>query len=211
MTELVFILDRSGSMAGLENETVGGFNAMMEKQKKEEGKVLITTAFFNYSTVFIHHRVPLEHMQPLTEKDYYVGGGTALLDAVGNTLAEVETAQKNDAELPKKTLFVIITDGEENASCHYTYHAIKRKIKQKKEEGWDFLFLGANTDAVATAQQFGIDEQFAASYHSDAGGTRRNYEALEKVVEACCEKAEHFNLSYDWKDEIEAYAKQTKT
>lgn len=154
LTELVFILDRSGSMAGLERDTIGGFNAMLEKQKREEGEALVSTVLFDNDVVVIHDRVPVANVQPLTEKEYYVRGCTALLDAVGGAIHHIGNVHKYamEEDVPEKTLFVITTDGMENASRRYTYDKVKRMIEHEKEKyGWEFLFLGANIDAAAEA------------------------------------------------------------
>ena len=159
LTEIVFILDRSGSMAGLEKDTIGGFNAMIEKQKKEPGEALISTVLFDNTTQVIHDQVPLERMEPLTEKEYFVRGCTALLDAVGGAIHHIGNVHKyaREADRPEKTLFVITTDGMENASRFYSYDRVRAMIQRQREKyGWEFLFLGANIDAAEEAGRFGI-------------------------------------------------------
>ena len=184
MTELVFILDRSGSMAGLEKETIGGFNAMIEKQKLEAGAAYISTVLFNNHTELIHDRLPLEEVPKMTEKEYFVRGCTALLDAVGGAIRHIDYIHKyaRPEDLPQKTLFVITTDGMENASRKYTYEQVKQMIEAKKEQGWEFLFLGANIDAAREAARFGISEDCAADYHCDSKGTQLNFEAIGDAV-----------------------------
>ena len=185
LTELVFILDRSGSMAGLEKDTIGGFNAMIEKQKAEAGEAYISTVLFdNYSEV-IHDRVVLNAVPRLTEKEYYVRGCTALLDAVGGAIHHIGNVHKyaREEDRPEKTLFVITTDGMENASRRYSYEKVKEMITRQKEKyGWEFLFLGANIDAAREAARFGIDADRAANYHADSVGTGVIYEAVCETV-----------------------------
>ena len=202
LTELVFILDRSGSMAGLEKDTIGGFNAMIEKQKAEEGEAYISTVLFdNYSEV-IHDRVALNDVPKLTEKEYYVRGCTALLDAVGGAIHHIGNVHKyaREEDRPEKTLFVITTDGMENASRRYSYEKVKEMTQRQKEKyGWEFLFLGANIDAAKEAARFGIDEDRAANYHADRQGTGIVYESV-------CETVSNFRagrpMSAGWKDRI---------
>ena len=203
LTELVFILDKSGSMAGLEADTVGGFNAMIEKQKSEAGKAFISTVLFdNYSEV-IHDRVALNAVPKLTEKEYYVRGCTALLDAVGGAIHHIGNVQKYAREeaRPETTLFVIPTDGMENASRRYSYEKVKEMITRQKEKyGWEFLFLGANIDAAKEAARFGIDADRAANYHADALGTEVIYEA---VCETVCDFRASRPMAAGWKRKID--------
>lgn len=203
MTELVFILDRSGSMSGLERDTIGGFNSMIDKQRKEPGKVLVSTVLFdNYSEV-IHDRVPLENVPRMTEEEYFVRGCTALLDAVGGAIHHIGNIHKyaREEDVPEKTLFIITTDGMENASHRYTYEKVHAMIKRQQEKyGWEFLFLGANIDAAAEAKRFGIDESRAANFHCDEEGTALNYEVIsEAIMSVRCGCA----LSDDWKERID--------
>ena len=159
MTELVFILDRSGSMSGLESDTIGGFNSMIEKQKKEEGKAVVSTVLFDNESVVIHDRLPLDKVPRMTEKEYFTRGCTALLDAVGGAIHHIGNVHKyaRKEDVPEKTLFIITTDGYENASKRYDYDKVHKMIERQKEKyGWEFLFLGANIDAVETAKHFGI-------------------------------------------------------
>ena len=185
LTELVFILDRSGSMAGLEQDTIGGFNAMIEKQKAEAGEAYISTVLFDNRSEVIHDRVVLEKVPKLTEKEYYVRGCTALLDAVGGAIHHIGNVHKyaREEDRPERTLFVITTDGMENASRCYTYEKVRAMITRQKEKyGWEFLFLGANIDAAKEAARFGIDADRAADYHADTQGTAVIYEAMSDVV-----------------------------
>jgi len=185
LTELVFILDRSGSMSGLEADTIGGFNSMLEKQKREEGEALVTTIFFDSDSQVLHDRVPVRDVRPLTGEDYTVGGCTALLDAVGSAIRHIGGIHKyaRREDVPKHTLFVITTDGMENASRHYSMDRVKAMIEKKKEKySWDFLFLGANIDAVETAGRFGIGADRAVNYVSDSEGTQLNYEVLSDTI-----------------------------
>ena len=185
LAELVFILDRSGSMAGLEKDTIGGFNAMIEKQKGEAGEALISTVLFDNETQVIHDRVPLDRVEPLTDREYYVRGCTALLDAVGGAIHHIGNVHKyaREEDRPEKTLFVITTDGMENASRRYTYDRVKAMIEHEKQKyGWEFLFLGANIDAAREAARFGIDADRAANYHADHVGTGVIYEAVSETV-----------------------------
>ena len=203
LTEIVFILDRSGSMAGLEADTIGGFNAMIEKQKKEEGEALISTVLFNVRSEVIHDRTPLEKIRPLTERDYTVGGGTALLDAIGGAIHHIGNVHKyaREEDIPERTLFVITTDGMENSSRWYTADKVRKMIRLEQETcGWEFLFLGANIDAVETARCFSIDADHAVNYCCDAQGTALNYAAISEAVSAVRAKRP---LGKSWKAGIE--------
>ena len=185
MTELVFILDRSGSMSGMEQDTVGGFNSMIRKQKQQEGAALVSTVLFNNHCTVLHDRVPLERVQPMTENEYCACGTTALLDAVGGAIKHIGMVHKyaRPEDRPEKTLFVITTDGLENASRKYTYDRVRKMIEHEKTEyGWEFLFLGANIDAAREAERFGIEADRAADYHCDKAGMALNYEAISDVV-----------------------------
>ncbi len=185
LTELVFILDRSGSMSGLEADTIGGFNSMIEQQKKAEGDALISTILFDNDSEVLHDRVAIKDVAPLTDRDYYVRGCTALLDAVGGAIHHIGNIHKyaREEDVPEHTLFVITTDGMENASHRYTIDRVKEMIeRQKSRYGWEFLFLGANIDAVQTARNFGIAEDRAVNYHSDHVGTKLNYSVLSETI-----------------------------
>ena len=201
LTEMVFILDRSGSMAGLESDTIGGFNAMIEKQKKEEGEALVTTIFFNNRSETVHDRVKLADVPKLTDKDYVVGGCTALIDAIGLAVDHIEKIHKyaRPEDVPGNVVFVITTDGLENASRIYTSGDVKKTVEKKKEEGWEFLFIGANIDAVETARHFGISEDHAANYHADKKGTATVFSA---VGGALCRARAAKPIEEDWCAEI---------
>lgn len=192
LTEIVFILDRSGSMKGLEADTIGGFNAMLERQKKAEGEVLLSTLLFSNETEVLHDRADIRRVEPLTLHDYRVGGSTALLDAIGGAIRHIGNLHREACteERPAHTLFVITTDGQENASRRYGYAELKRLIERQKERyGWEFLFLGANMDAVAAASRFGIDADRAVRYHCDSAGIALNYEAVGEAIRTLREKS----------------------
>ncbi len=185
LTEIVFILDRSGSMSGLESDTIGGYNSMIEKQKKEEGEALISTVLFDGQTDVLHDRVSLDKISPITEKEYYVRGSTALLDAVGGAIHHIGNVHKyaREEDVPEKTLFIITTDGMENSSRQYSYDKVKKMIeKQKEKYHWEFIFLGANIDAVSVADRFGVDRQHAVRYECDSAGTALNFKVMNKMV-----------------------------
>ena len=185
LTELVFILDRSGSMAGLEDDTIGGFNSMLEKQKQESGEAYVSTILFDNHREVIHDRVDIQKIEPMTRGQYYVRGSTALLDAVGNAIRHIGNIHKyaREEDRPEKTLFVITTDGMENASREYSYDKVRRMIEREKEKyGWEFIFLGANIDAAKEAARFGIHEDCAVNYHADHMGTAVVYEAMSSAV-----------------------------
>lgn len=209
LTEIVFILDRSGSMSGLESDTIGGFNAMIEKQKKAAGKALISTVLFDHVSAVLHDRVPLERVEPMTDRDYTVRGSTALLDAIGGAIRHIANIHKyaREEDRPMHTLFVITTDGMENASRNYDIETVRRMIRRQKKQGWEFLFLGANIDAVKTADSFGIDADRAVNYHADQAGTQLNYEVLSDAI---CSVRASAPLSADWKGRIEKDFKSRK-
>lgn len=204
LTELVFILDRSGSMAGLEADTIGGFNAMMEKQRGEPGEAIISTVLFDNESEVIHDRIPMNRVPALTEREYYVRGCTALLDAVGGAIHHIGNVHKyaREEDRPEKTLFVITTDGMENTSRRYTYDKVKAMIERQQEKyGWEFLFLGANIDAAQEAARFGIRADRAANYHADGVGTGVIYKAVSEAV--CQVRSCATPLSSDWKQKID--------
>ena len=203
LTEIVFILDRSGSMSGLEADTIGGFNSMIEKQKKAEGEALISTVLFDNISEVIHDRVSVQNIKPMTAEDYTVRGCTALLDAIGGAIHHIGNVHKyaRAEDVPEHTMFVITTDGMENASRRYDSEKVKKMIERQKENyGWEFLFLGANIDAVETAKHFGISEDRAVNYHSDSEGTLLNYEVVSEVI---CSVRCSAPLSADWKKRID--------
>ena len=211
LTEIVFILDRSGSMAGLEDDTIGGFNAMIQKQKAEEGEAYVSTVLFDNHTEVIHDRVDIQQIQSMTRKDYYVRGCTALLDAVGKSIHHIGNVHKyaREEDRPERTIFVITTDGMENASREYTYERVRKMIEHEKEQyGWEFLFLGANIDAAKEAARFGITEDRAANFHADHQGTAVIYEAMGEAV---CNVRACRPMSADWKRRVdEDYQKRGK-
>ena len=210
LTELVFILDRSGSMAGLEDDTVGGVNSMVEKQRKLEGDALISTVLFDGVSEVIHDRVDISEIKPLTREEYYVRGCTALLDAIGGAIHHIMNIHKyaRDEDVPEHTVFVITTDGMENASREYSAERVKKMIEQQKEKaGWEFLFLGANIDAVGTAASVGIGADRAVDYCSDSTGTQLNFSVLSDAISSVRSSAP---LKSDWKKRIEEDFKSRK-
>jgi len=210
LTEIVFILDRSGSMSGLESDTIGGFNSMIEKQKKAEGEALISTILFDNKSRVLHDRVNIENIRLMTDEDYTVGGCTALLDAIGGAIHHIGNIHKyaRKEDVPEHTMFIITTDGMENASHQYSSDRVKRMIQRQKEKyGWEFLFLAANIDAVETAENIGIAPERAVNYHSDSRGTKLNYDVLsEAIYTVRC----GLELDDDWKQPIEEDHKARK-
>ena len=203
LTELVFLLDRSGSMHGMESDTIGGFNSMIDKQKKLDGRAYVSTILFDNESVVLHDRVALHKIQPMTGHDYIPRGSTALLDAIGGAIHHIGNVHKyaRKEDVPEHTVFVIITDGKENASHHYTAERVKQMIeKEKSKYGWEFLFLGANIDAVATARHFGIGKDRAVTYRGDRRGTQLNYEVIHEAVASVRESAV---IPPEWKARIE--------
>ena len=203
MTELVFILDRSGSMTGLEEDTIGGFNSMLARQRREPGEALVSTVLFDNESVVIHDRLPLGKVPPMTGKEYFTRGSTALLDAVGGAIHHIGNIHKyaRREDVPEKTLFVITTDGLENSSHRYDYEKVRRMIERQKERyGWEFLFLGANIDAAKEAARFGIQADRAVNYKCDRKGTALNYEV---IGEAVCSVRASKPIRADWKRRID--------
>ena len=210
LTEMVFILDRSGSMGGLEKDTIGGYNSLIEKQKKEEGEALVSTVLFDHEQEVLLDRVPLDKIKEMTEDEYYVRGCTALLDAIGGAIHHIGNVHKyaREEDRPEKTLFIITTDGMENASRHYTSDEVKAKVKRQQEKyGWEFLFLGANIDAVETAGRFGIREDRAANFINDSQGQALNYSEISEAIRTVRSRAP---LTGEWKRKIDIDYKNRK-
>ena len=202
ITEIVFILDRSGSMAGLESDTIGGFNSMIKQQKKQDGECYVSTVLFDNCSEVLHDRLPLEKVPEMTDKDYTVRGCTALIDAIGGAIHHIENIHKyaRREDVPEHTIFVITTDGQENASHTYTSENVKKMIEQKKEEcGWEFLFIGANIDAVETAARYGIDKDRAVNYNADEQGTQILYKSVSKAV---CKVRASAPIQDNWSEDI---------
>ena len=200
LTEIIFILDRSGSMSGLEEDTIGGYNSLLEKQKNEPGEAIITTVLFDDRYELLHDRIDLQHVAPITSKEYFVRGSTALLDAIGLTINNIKNAQQNMEERPEKVFVAIITDGKENSSREYDYTKVKAMIEAQKEQGWEILFIGANIDAIGEASKFGISAERAVNYTADSQGTGVVYASVSRSIESM--RREKF-VSDDWKHEIE--------
>lgn len=210
LTEIVFILDRSGSMAGLEKDTIGGFNSLIRKQREKDGEALISTVLFDTYSEVIHDRVPIDRIPEMTQEEYYVRGCTALLDAVGGAVHHIGNVHKysREEDRPEHTMFVITTDGMENASRQYTYNLVRQMIERQKEKyGWEFLFLGANIDAAKEAARFGIQEDRAVTYHCDPCGIALNYKAVD---EAICDMRSAKPIGAGWKKRIEEDFKKRK-
>ena len=203
ITELVFILDRSGSMSGLESDTIGGFNAMIEKQKKQDGKCYVSTVLFDNVSEVLHDRVTLTDIKPMTDREYTVRGCTALIDAIGGAIHHIGNVHKyaRPEDVPEHTIFVITTDGMENASHKYSSDKVKKMIERQKEQyGWEFLFIGANIDAVETAAQYGISKDRAVNYNADEVGTKILYETVSKAV---CDVRYSLSIDDDWSKDID--------
>lgn len=201
--ECVFILDRSGSMADLESDTINGFNGLLDKQRTEVGEAIITTVLFDHEYELLHDRINIKSIQNMTEKEYYVRGSTALLDAIGLTIDKIGNVQKMTRveDRADKVLFVITTDGMENSSTKYRYSKIKHMIEnQKLKYNWEFMFMGANMDAISMANNFGIDSNRAVNFNSDKKGTQLNYDSMSKVISKL--RSEN-SIDDDWKKEIE--------
>ena len=204
LTEIVFILDRSGSMSGLEQDTIGGFNSMINQQKNADGEALVSTILFDNVSEVLHDRINVKDIQPLTDHDYMVRGCTALLDAIGGAIHHIGNIHKyaRREDIPEHTMFVITTDGQENASHRYTSEQVKKMIERQKEKyGWEFLFIGANIDAVETAARYGIDKNRAVNYNADGEGTHILYESVAKAV---CNVRASAPLEANWSEDINA-------
>ncbi len=208
-TEVVFILDRSGSMEGLEADTIGGFNSMLEKQKKVEGDVLVSTVLFDHETQVIHDRVPLADVKHLTREEYWTRGSTALLDALGSSIQHIKNVHKyaREEDRPDKTLFIITTDGMENSSHHFDYNEVKKLVEAQKESGWEFIFLGANIDAIGTASHLGINIDRAVNYHSDSIGTKAIFNGVSCFMRSFAAMPDVGN---SWRKAIDEDYKQRK-
>jgi len=203
LTELVFILDKSGSMAGLETDTIGGFNTLLAKQKQEKGEAMITTVLFDNNYEILHDRADIRQVNPITDKEYFVEGSTALLDALGRTINRAGKAisEMRETDRPGKVMVVIITDGYENASREFKVSQIKHMIEhQQTKYAWEFIFLGANIDAVAAAAQVGIRPDRAATYNADSRGTQLNYDA---VCSAVSDYRSGKEVDPNWKEQID--------
>ena len=211
LTEMVFILDRSGSMSGLERDTIGGYNSMLERQQKETGEARVTTILFDDRYEILHDRIALPEVSPMTENEYYVRGNTALLDAVGRTIAKVgaELDRMPEEERAEHVIVVITTDGMENSSQEFSEQKVRKMIEHQKEKyGWEFIFLGANIDAIATAERYGIGKERAANYNADGVGTMLNYAVLSNVM-SCVR--DNRPIKDDWKALIDTdYNKREK-
>ena len=202
LTEVVFILDRSGSMSGLEDDTIGGFNSILKKQREEDGDANVTTILFDDEIEMLHKRVNIKEIKNITSNDYYVRGCTALLDAIGYSINfMINVAKNKNEEKAKNVLFIITTDGHENASREYSYEKVKKMITYQKEKyNWKFLFLGANIDAISTAKNFGISKEFASNYMSDEVGTKLTYEVMNDAISGCRKCG---TIDTNWKNRVE--------
>ncbi len=211
LTEIVFILDRSGSMYGLENDTIGGYNSMLADQRKAEGEALISTVLFANDVSVIHDRVPIDKVKDITNREYFTGGMTAMLDAIGEAIHHIGIIHKyaRSEDVPEKTLFIITTDGMENASHKYTYDNVRRMIeRQKTKYGWEFLFLGANIDSAAMGGKIGIDRDFTVDYTNDGEGTRLNYKVMSNAISQV--RSCKAPIDRNWKSQIVSERKKRK-
>lgn len=203
LVELVFILDRSGSMSGLEKETIAGFNHLIQEQKKVSGEAIVSTVLFDNGFEVLHNRVNLKQIEPMTEKQYYVRGSTALLDAIGRSIIKIRSVHKqlNESDIPEKTLFFITTDGMENASTEFDYEKLSEYISLQKEKyNWEFIFIGAKIDAIKTAKKFGVDANRAVNYKADERGTNLGYKVMNETIR---ELRMNKSINDNWKDDID--------
>ena len=201
LTRMIFVLDKSGSMSGLEKDTIGGFNSLIEKQRKESGEARVTTVLFNDRVAFVHDNADIKDVPLLTSKEYYVCGCTAMLDAIGSVIkkAEADDATTSENEKAEKTVVIITTDGMENSSKEFSYEKVRKLIDAKKEDGWEFIFLGANIDVESEASKLGIDKDNSVTYRCDSHGVETNYECLDMAMK---EIRQYKTLSARWKDGI---------
>ena len=210
LVELVFILDRSGSMTGLEQETIAGFNRLIQQQKEVQGEALVSSVLFDDRFEVLHNRVSIQKIENMTSKDYYVRGSTALLDAIGRSILKIRKVHKaiDESQRPEKTIFFITTDGMENASVEFNYEHLNEYIQLQKEKyGWEFIFIGANIDAIGTAKKFGIEADRAVNYRSDKRGTNLNYKVMNETI---TNLRQHKSIDPDWKKDIDADFKERK-
>lgn len=212
LTEIVFVLDRSGSMAGLEADTIGGFNSMLKKHQNQEADALVSTVLFDHESIVLHDRVPLAEIQPLTEEDYEVRGATALLDAIGNSIKHIKNIHKyaREEDRPAKTLFIITTDGMENSSVQFNYKEVKKMIEAQKELGWDFIFLGANIDAVEVAEHIGISARRAVNFHSDSQGIAHAFDGFSNFFGSALASANLSEVGDNWRKNLDSDFKSRK-
>lgn len=203
LVELVFILDRSGSMSGLEEQTIGGFNRLISEQKEVKGEAIVSTVLFDDAFEVIHNRLPIQRIESMTSKEYYVRGSTALLDAIGRSIIKIRRVHKqlNESDIPEKTLFFITTDGMENASTEFDYEKVSEYISLQKEKyNWEFIFIGANIDAIKTAKKFGVDANRAVNYKADERGTNLGYKVMNETIR---ELRMNKSINDNWKDDID--------
>ena len=208
LTEIVFVLDRSGSMSGLEKDTIGGFNSMLDRQKAENGDAVVSTVLFDHESQVIHDRVPIAKVEPLTQQQYFTRGSTALLDALGGAIHHIGNVHRyaREEDRPEKTIFIITTDGFENASRQYSAEKVRAMVKHEQEKyGWEFLFLGANIDAITVARDYGIAPERAVRYECDERGTELNFDTISTVL---CSVRQNRGISSNWKNKIEKDFKQ---
>lgn len=203
LTELVFVIDKSGSMADLTDDTIGGFNSVLAEQREKDGEVLVSTVLFNQASTVLHDRVPIREVEPMTREDYRAGGSTALIDAIGGAVHHIDTIHRyaRREDVPEHTLFVITTDGMENASTRYSADEVRRTVGRRQEDGWEFIFLGANIDAAETAKRYGMRADRSVNYHNDARGTEVKFRAMSRAIDAVRDD-EGLELMF-WKEEAE--------